>query len=328
MDKAKAIDISGYSKVWVPRRRNISETPETGKMCLVLPVDVKTELSKAILIMRELALQAGQTMKNYRKGKIEAALKLDGSVVTQVDKEIQKLIVDKLRKEFPDFKIIAEEVLEEQGYLESSKTVSGFTFVIDPIDGTRKFMDPQEKYFGCGIALMYDGEVISAVFYAPEYEIHGYPNDKWSGSLFEASELSEEVILNEKRISMEPERNNFVNDTVVLEDVGENGLNLYGFKVIHETGSDLLTLSRISSGLDGTPVVLANGGWAGSGGAHLWDVVPGAYFIEKAGGIVCNRNGDPFFPLKDNLALHKNNLVYKGEYFAGYPNVIKQLLGR
>ena len=322
--------IRGYTETRGLKQQNFIKAFEISRIRSVLPADVKAELSKAVLIMRELAFQAGQIMKDYRaraKGQVNFDLKLDGSEVTQADREIQRLIVEKLTSEFPNCGIIAEEELENKCLLiNNSSPILGFSFVIDPIDGTKRFTSLKEKYFGCGIALMYNGEVIASTFYAPEYNVNGFTSDKWSGSLFEASELANGMFLNEKEIRLDSRKDNFKNLTVVLEDVEEKGLSLDGFKVIHETGSDLLTLSLISSGLEGTPVVLANGGWAGSGGAHLWDVVPGAYFIEKAGGVVWGRNGDNFFPLK-NIAFHDGKPIYNGEYFAGYPNAIKQLFG-
>lgn len=319
--------VRNYAAALSSRQKGSIGIFEVGRSHSVLPPDVREELNKAVPIMRELVLQAGQSMRDYRaKGKVSFELKLDRSKVTKADKEIQKLIVERLTNEFPTFGVIAEEELEDKALLtNSSNPILGFSFVIDPIDGTERFRDPKEKYFGCGIALMYNGEVIASTFYAPDYNVSGFVSDKWSGSLFEASELCDGVFLNEKEIHLDPEKDNFNNSTVVLEDIKEQGLDPNSFKTIHNTGSDLLTLSLISSGLDGTPVVLANGGWAGSGGAHLWDVVGGAYFIEKAGGVAWNRNGDNFFPLT-NIAFHDGQPIYNGEYFAGYPNAIKQLL--
>ncbi len=266
-------------------------------------------------------------MKRYRQGEIKFILKPDGSKVTEADIEIQKFIIDRIRKEFPNSGIIAEETLEGKNYSTNNVTPAlGLNFVIDPIDGTGRFIELGDKNFGCAIALMYNGEVIAATFYAPEYEINSHSSDKYSGSLFEASELCDGMFLNGKPVCMDAKKTNFNNHTAVLEDVQEHGLNLDSLKVIHANGSDVLTLSLVSSGLKDTPIVLANGGWDGSPGAYLWDVVAGAYFIEKAGGVAWNRHGDNFFPLT-NIALHKGKPVYNGEYFTGYPNAIKQLLG-
>ena len=54
------------------------------------------------------------------------------NLVTEADKASEKLIVSKLKKHFPEDSIIAEEGSEIKGS-------SGYSWVIDPIDGTTNF---------------------------------------------------------------------------------------------------------------------------------------------------------------------------------------------
>lgn len=60
-------------------------------------------------------------------------IKVDGSVVTRVDTEIESRLVDFVRREFPEDSIIGE---EGAGF----KGTSGFEWHIDPIDGTDNFL--------------------------------------------------------------------------------------------------------------------------------------------------------------------------------------------
>ncbi len=59
--------------------------------------------------------------------------KVDGSVVTQIDKDIEDSLVRFIRTEFPDDTIIGE---EGDGYIGTSD----FVWHIDPIDGTDNFL--------------------------------------------------------------------------------------------------------------------------------------------------------------------------------------------
>ena len=59
--------------------------------------------------------------------------KVDGSVVTQIDKNIEEALVTFIRTEFPDDTIIGE---EGEGYI----GVSDFVWYLDPIDGTDNFL--------------------------------------------------------------------------------------------------------------------------------------------------------------------------------------------
>lgn len=59
--------------------------------------------------------------------------KSDGSVVTEVDINIEKILIEYIKKNFPDDAIIGEEHGEHIGQ-------SGFVWHIDPIDGTDNFL--------------------------------------------------------------------------------------------------------------------------------------------------------------------------------------------
>lgn len=59
--------------------------------------------------------------------------KADGSVVTQIDKDIEDALVAFIRREFPDDSIVGE---EGEGYIGTSN----FVWHIDPVDGTDNFL--------------------------------------------------------------------------------------------------------------------------------------------------------------------------------------------
>lgn len=78
-----------------------------------------------------LALQAGRIMlKSFRR--VEATLKSDGTLVTKADREINKLVIESISRDFPHINIISEE---------NSHKVSNaeYTVLCDPIDGTIPF---------------------------------------------------------------------------------------------------------------------------------------------------------------------------------------------
>lgn len=59
--------------------------------------------------------------------------KEDGSVVTKIDQEIEKVLRDFIGRHFPDDAIVGEEQENKEG-------TSGFVWHIDPIDGTDNFL--------------------------------------------------------------------------------------------------------------------------------------------------------------------------------------------
>lgn len=79
-------------------------------------------------------------------------------LVTQLDRENQAEIIQKLKQLLPDSKILAE---EKQSDIENDK---GLMWVIDPIDGTMNFVKQQED-FAVMIALYEDGQPLLGYIY-------------------------------------------------------------------------------------------------------------------------------------------------------------------
>ena len=80
-------------------------------------------------------------------------------IVTDVDLEVESLVLDKVRYEYPDFSVLAEESSPIQ-------TNSEYTWVIDPIDGTTCFMLGVPQW--C-VVLTYtiDARPVVSAIYAP-----------------------------------------------------------------------------------------------------------------------------------------------------------------
>jgi len=81
-------------------------------------------------------------------------------LVTSVDRESERRIVDLLRKKFPGHSILAEEETDLVG------TQASHRWIIDPLDGTTNFAHGYPQ-FCVSLALERDGEVIMGLVYDP-----------------------------------------------------------------------------------------------------------------------------------------------------------------
>jgi len=92
-------------------------------------------------------------------------------LVTTVDKHNEQMLVDALRKIMPDSQILGEE-----GFGDEVKDLNGWTWIIDPIDGTMNFV-MQKNNFAIMIALYHDGEgVLGYIFDVMNNDLyHGGP---------------------------------------------------------------------------------------------------------------------------------------------------------
>tara|TARA_B100001540_G_scaffold47438_1_gene42395 strand:+ start:172 stop:978 length:807 start_codon:yes stop_codon:yes gene_type:complete len=90
--------------------------------------------------------------------------------VTKADRTFEKFIRSKIKKKFPAHEIIGE----EYGH---KKTKSDFTWVIDPIDGTRSFVIGNPTWSNL-VALNYKGNPIVGLANFPELNKYYYNTSK------------------------------------------------------------------------------------------------------------------------------------------------------
>ena len=109
--------------------------------------------------------KTGAIALSYFRESRNLSLKGDQSPVTQADREIEKLIRFTIQETFPTHNIIGEE-------FEDLNNESEFTWVIDPIDGTRSFIAGKHD-FGTLIGLKQGQELIGGVIDCPAL------NERW-----------------------------------------------------------------------------------------------------------------------------------------------------
>lgn len=114
-------------------------------------------------VMERLALQAGRRIMDFFREGTVVETKPDASPVTEADRDAEAIILDGLRSAFPDIPIVAE---EEMSVGASPSEIGDSFFLVDPLDGTREFVDRHDD-FTVNIALVRDGEPIIGVVYAP-----------------------------------------------------------------------------------------------------------------------------------------------------------------
>jgi myo-inositol-1(or 4)-monophosphatase len=83
-------------------------------------------------------------------------------LVTEVDAQAQQIIVETIRKEFPDHRFIAE----EQGADDLGTKDCPYTWIIDPLDGTTNFVH-RKIDFGPMLALQKDQSFLLSVLHLP-----------------------------------------------------------------------------------------------------------------------------------------------------------------
>lgn len=114
-----------------------------------------------ISVICDAAREAGEIALRYYGKSPKTWTKPGNSPVTEADLAIDTMLHTELRKAFPGFGWLSEEI-EDDG----SRLSGAPTFIVDPIDGTRGFMAGSDDW-AVSIALIDQGEPVQGVLFNP-----------------------------------------------------------------------------------------------------------------------------------------------------------------
>ena len=123
-----------------------------------------------------LADASGRIILPYFESQLEVETKDDKSPVTKADREAEAAIRGLIEQTYPDHAIFGEEGGRK-------KTISEYTWVIDPIDGTRAFIAGRKEW-GTLIALCEDGVPILGILNQPA------TGERWLGVRGQQTQLN------------------------------------------------------------------------------------------------------------------------------------------
>jgi myo-inositol-1(or 4)-monophosphatase len=112
-------------------------------------------------LLREAALEAGQLAMTFFRRSPKAWAKSGGSPVTEADMAVDTLLRTTLLAERPAYGWLSEETADDL-----LRLTRPAIFVVDPIDGTRGFIEGDERWC-VSLAVIVDARPVAAVLYAP-----------------------------------------------------------------------------------------------------------------------------------------------------------------
>ncbi len=229
-----------------------------------------TNLQIFLDIATEAALAAGAVLQGYL-GKLEDAIiekGRPGDLVTAADKAAEVVILDILRRHFPEHSILAE----ESGKLGNQD--NEFLWAIDPLDGTTNYAH-QYPFFAVSIGLLINGVAQVGVIYDP------FHDELFRGATDLGATLNRRPI----KVSQTAELSKSLLVTGFAYDRRETSDNNYAefchlthlTQGVRRSGSASLDLAHVACGrLDGY--------W--ERGLSPWDITAGIILLQEAGGKV------------------------------------------
>lgn len=242
------------------------------------------------IVFKKVALEAVQRAEEkilyyfHNQPKIET--KIDKTPVTKADKEAEEIIVSTIRKAFPDHGFLGEEFGSDNENAE-------FTWIIDPIDGTKNFIHKLD-FFGTVLGLKHQGRIILGISNMPAI-----------GELLYASE-TEKTTLNNKSVhvskiprledcfvNFNPSRFDNPRFVNIVKNVAAKVLNMRGFGDTY--GYHLVATGRADIFFEFGP--------------KAWDISAFQIIIKQAGGKYSDFEGNEYAVGGTSLAT--NGLVHQ-----------------
>jgi myo-inositol-1(or 4)-monophosphatase len=195
-------------------------------------------------------------------------------VVSAVDREAQRTVIEAIRERFPDDAVIAEED-------DASETVpdGGAAWIVDPIDGTSNYLRGLRSW-ATSVAAVVDERPVAAVSVFPALE------DTYSVGPDGAFRNDQSLSVSDRT---DPET--FVVAPLLWWDHDRRDEYAAAAEAILDRFGDLvrlrcaqLTLAQVAAG--GIDAAITNVD------PDPWDVVAGAFAIEQAGGTVTDLDGN------------------------------------
>ncbi len=228
-------------------------------------------------IATEAALAAGVVLQDYL-GKLEDAITekgRPGDLVTAADKASEQVILEVLRRHFPQHSILAE----ESGKLGNQD--NEFLWAIDPLDGTTNYAH-QYPCFAVSIGLMIQGVPKVGVIYDPfRDELFraaaglGATRNRRPIQVSQTAELSKSLLVSgfayDRRETPDNNYAEFCHLTHLTQGVRRDG-------------AAALDLAYVACGR-------VDGYW--ERGIAPWDVAAGIILVQEAGGNVTAYDGTP-----------------------------------
>jgi 3'(2'), 5'-bisphosphate nucleotidase len=116
---------------------------------------------KTARLFGQIAVRAGGAIMQARETRHRPDYKSDGSPVTEADLEADRIIRDSLARHWPGLSVITEETCTA-----ASTVDAGCYVLVDPLDGTREFINGSDE-FTVNIALIAGDVPVAGAVYAP-----------------------------------------------------------------------------------------------------------------------------------------------------------------
>jgi myo-inositol-1(or 4)-monophosphatase len=243
-------------------------------------------------LIESLARKAGDAlMKHFRQD--WALLKERGTakkVATTYDKEVDRLIVGEIKRNYPHHSLLTE----ESGFLQGDPD---WLWIVDSLDGTGNFANFNPLFSVC-LALMHRSELLLGAAYAPAID-EFYFAEKGQGAYLNGVKIRVSDISD-------------LSQSYILYCEGGDTNKVRTGEFLHRVYPHVTDIRKLgSAGLETAWVAAGKREAYFTTGIEPWDVAAGVLLVQEAGGKVSDFQGYPWQPQTGDLLFSNKKLHEK-----------------
>ncbi len=243
-------------------------------------------------VARAAAEKGGEVIQKYLRQGVQMRSKATCDLVSDADLESEQVIVEAIRRSFPDHAIIGEES-------HTGDTMADQAWIVDPLDGTNNFAH-DIPHFAVSIAYYEKGQPQCGVIYNPVRN-DWYWSQRGEGAYCndQRVEVSKEAQLQDALIGV-----GFYYDRGAMMESTLAAIRELFQQSIHgirRFGTASLDLCHVGMGFYGAYFEYE---------LSAWDFAAGQLFVQEAGGRVTTCQGK-HLPLRKTSVLASNGLLHE-----------------
>jgi 3'(2'), 5'-bisphosphate nucleotidase len=244
--------------------------------------------------LADIVEEASAVILPFWRGTFAMERKGDDSPVTEADHKAEAVILDRLRAQFPDIPIIAEEDAAKYGV---PGAIGPRFFLVDPLDGTKAFVRG-DSHFTVNIGLVENGVPVAGAVAAPVQGRTWFTSDEGCRRRMFGEGLGE-------RVTVRPWSDQAV--ALISHTMGTpeaEALKLqYGFAQTLPMDSSIKLCIIAEGSADIYPR---------HGPTMEWDIAAGHAVLAAAGGALASADGTPFLYGKADKGFRNGWFVAQG----------------
>ena len=230
--------------------------------------DSKPDLKADETLLHDAVREAGALALTFFGRDIKIWQKTDQQPVTQADIEVNNLLSEKLHRPRPSYGWLSEESEDDIARLQKN-----FVWVIDPIDGTKAFMQGLDEFTICAALVEKNRPILACIFNPVRGEF--YHAQKGGGAYKNNQPI---------KISGQTEIKNGFRLCARENILAKAKAGDWPQIIIENPNSTAYRLARVAEGFYDAMVTHK---------ANDWDIAAGDLLMHEAGGALLNANGTP-----------------------------------